>query len=86
MFTSELRAYRVIGTKQRQEYPARSPNLATVYPRLRPGLSESEVLAVTWTFSGNDLYSMLVLDRGWTPSRYEEWLGSALIDLLLIAG
>ena len=51
--------------------------------RLRPGLSEAEVLAVIWTMSGNDLYSMLVLDRGWTPSRYEEWLGSALIALLL---
>ncbi|MEP6751438.1 MAG: TetR/AcrR family transcriptional regulator [Candidatus Dormiibacterota bacterium] len=61
------------------------PNLLARSGRLLPGLSEPEVLAVIWAFSGNDLYSMLVLDRGWTPSRYEEWLGSALIDLLLIA-
>lgn len=51
--------------------------------RLRPSLSHEEVLAVIWAFSGNDLYSMLVLDRSWTPTRYEEWLGSTLIDLLL---
>jgi AcrR family transcriptional regulator len=62
------------------------PGLLAKSGRLRPGLSEPEVLAVIWAFSGNDLYSMLVLDRGWTPARYEEWLGSALIDLVLIAG
>lgn len=51
--------------------------------RLRPSLSQEEVLAVIWALSGTDLYSMMVLDRGWTPSRYEEWLGSTLINLLL---
>ncbi len=51
--------------------------------RLREGLSEEEVLAVIWAFSGNDLYSMLVLDRGWTPSRFQDWLGATLITLLL---
>jgi AcrR family transcriptional regulator len=60
------------------------PGMLEASGRLRPGLSQPEVLAVIWSFSGNDLYSMLVLDRGWAPSRYEEWLGSALIDLLLV--
>jgi AcrR family transcriptional regulator len=51
--------------------------------RLSPTLSHEEVLAVIWALSGSDLYSMLVLDRGWTPARYEEWLGGTLVALLL---
>src|SRR5713226_2495252 len=51
--------------------------------RLRPGISPSEAMAVIWTLSGPDQYTQLVFDRGWTPSRYEEWLGAALIDTLL---
>ena len=52
--------------------------------RLRAGMSSAEVLAVIWTMTSADVYSMLVVERGWTPNRYEEWLGSALIDLLLV--
>jgi AcrR family transcriptional regulator len=51
--------------------------------RLRAGMSPAEVLAVIWAMTGSDLFSMLVFERGWTPSRYEEWLGNALISLLL---
>jgi AcrR family transcriptional regulator len=51
--------------------------------RLRPSLSTSEVLDVIWAMSGADWYIQLVFQRGWTPSRYEHWLGDALINLLL---
>jgi AcrR family transcriptional regulator len=51
--------------------------------RLRPGISPSDAMAVMWTLSGPDQYTQLVFDRGWTPSRYEEWLGAALINTLL---
>ena len=46
-------------------------------------MSPEEVLAVIWAMTGSDLYSMLVFESGWTPSRYEEWLGTGLINLLL---
>ena len=62
------------------------PDMLAKSGSLRPGLSQPEVLAIIWAFSGNDLYSMLVLDQGWTPARYEEWLGSALIELILVPG
>ena len=52
--------------------------------RLRAGMSSAEVLAVIWAMTGADLYSMLVFERGWRPDRYEDWLGAALIDLLLV--
>jgi AcrR family transcriptional regulator len=51
--------------------------------RLRAGLSPAEVLDMIWAMTGSDLYSMLVFERGWTPARYEEWLATALITLLL---
>jgi AcrR family transcriptional regulator len=51
--------------------------------RLRAGVSRAEVLAVIWAMTASDLYSMLVFERGWTPARYEDWLGFALVSLLL---
>lgn len=51
--------------------------------RLRRGLSQSEAHGILWALIGSDVYSALVFQRHWTPDRYEEWLGGALIDLLL---
>ncbi len=51
--------------------------------QLRAGISPSEAMAVIWSLSGPDLYTQLVFQRGWTPSRYEEWLGDAEINMLL---
>jgi AcrR family transcriptional regulator len=51
--------------------------------RLRHGLSAEEARALLWALAGADWYCLLVFQRGWTPDRYEEWLGQALIDLLL---
>jgi AcrR family transcriptional regulator len=51
--------------------------------RLRAGISPSEALVVIWALSGPDQYIQLVFDRGWTPARYEEWLGDALVNMLL---
>jgi TetR/AcrR family transcriptional regulator, regulator of autoinduction and epiphytic fitness len=54
--------------------------------RLRAGLSKAEALAVIWAMTGPEVFAMLVFERGMTPSRYEEWLGTALISLLLDPG
>jgi AcrR family transcriptional regulator len=51
--------------------------------RLKPGLSASEALALVWVMSGTQLHHQLVSRRHWTGSRYEKWLGEALIALLL---
>jgi AcrR family transcriptional regulator len=51
--------------------------------RLQVGMTQAEILAVIWALTGSDTYSKLVFERGWTPSRYEEWLGASLISLLL---
>src|SRR5216683_6454049 len=51
--------------------------------RLRAGISTSQAITTIWMLSGPDLYTQLVFDRGWTPSRYEQWLGDATINTLL---
>lgn len=51
--------------------------------RLRAGISPAEAVEMIWALSGPDQYTQLVFDRGWTPSRYEQWLGDAMINSLL---
>jgi AcrR family transcriptional regulator len=53
--------------------------------RLRPGISATEAVAVIWSLSGPDHYTDLVFERGWTASRYEQWLGDSMINTLLQA-
>lgn len=76
--------------KRHQEMEARRfsevadvPQLLESSGRLRPNLSASEAHDVIWAMSSPDWYIQLVYERGWTPARYEEWLGDALINLLL---
>ncbi|OLC23946.1 MAG: hypothetical protein AUJ02_04640 [Chloroflexi bacterium 13_1_40CM_3_65_12] len=59
------------------------PTLLERSGRLRAGISPSEAVALIWALSGPDEYTQLVFERGWTPSRYEQWLGDALINTLL---
>jgi TetR/AcrR family transcriptional regulator of autoinduction and epiphytic fitness len=59
------------------------PALLKASGRLRAGMSPSDAVAVIWALSGPDQYTQLVFERGWTPARYEEWLGDALINTLL---
>ena len=51
--------------------------------RLRAGISPAEAVEMMWALSGPDQYTQLVFERGWTPSRYEQWLGNAMINSLL---
>ena len=51
--------------------------------RLREDLTVSETQAVLSAMTGADWYTQLVFQRGWTPARYQEWLGDALIRQLL---
>jgi AcrR family transcriptional regulator len=51
--------------------------------RLRPGLSGGEAVDLVWALASPETYAQLVLDRHWTPERFERWLGAALADLIL---
>jgi AcrR family transcriptional regulator len=51
--------------------------------RVRRDLSFEEAVDVLWALTSYGLYRMLVVEQGWTPERYETWLGQALIEQLL---
>jgi AcrR family transcriptional regulator len=41
---------------------------------------------ILWTFTGRDIYRMLVIERGWSSDEYETWLADALAKSLLDTG
>lgn len=50
---------------------------------LRPGFSERDAADVIHALASPEVYGLLVLDRGWSGKRYEDWLGSILKEQLL---
>jgi AcrR family transcriptional regulator len=51
--------------------------------RLKDGLSADQALDLLWAMTDSDLHQLLVVQRGWTGSKYESWLAEALITMLL---
>ena len=52
---------------------------------LRAGLKERDAADIVHALASPEVYRLLVTDRGWSGERYEQWLGSILIDQLLPA-
>jgi len=50
---------------------------------LRPGLRERDAADLIHALMSPELYRLLVVDRGWTPQRYQQWLATTLADQLL---
>ena len=49
---------------------------------LRPGLRERDAASLIHALMSPELYQLLVLDRGWSPGRYQQWLTELLVDQL----
>ena len=50
---------------------------------LRPGLDVDRATDILWTLNHPDVWQLLVVERGWTPERYEQWFGDAVCAQLL---
>jgi AcrR family transcriptional regulator len=50
---------------------------------LRLGLSIDDGRDIVWTLCSLAVHDLLVVERGWTSERYQEWLASALTCALL---
>jgi AcrR family transcriptional regulator len=50
---------------------------------LRVGIRERDAADLIHALMAPDVYRLLVVDRGWTPERYEEWLADTLSQQLL---
>ena len=49
---------------------------------LRTDLTHDEIADVIWSMNGSEYYALLVLERRWTPQRFETWLHDAWVRLL----
>jgi AcrR family transcriptional regulator len=50
---------------------------------LRPGLDVDQARDVLWTLNSHAIHELLVVQRGWSPERYRDWLADALARVLL---
>lgn len=50
---------------------------------LAPGLTVAGATDILWALNHPSLYGLLVGERGWSPDRYEQWLGDLLCKQLL---
>ena len=50
---------------------------------LRSGISENEARDVLWAYNSAELFKLLVIERGWSPRRYGQWIAEALTAALL---
>jgi len=51
--------------------------------RLRPGVDDGRAADVLYTLSGSETYRQLVIERGWSPVQFEEWLADSARRLVL---
>jgi TetR/AcrR family transcriptional regulator, regulator of autoinduction and epiphytic fitness len=49
---------------------------------LAPGLRERDAADLVHALMSPELYQLLVIDRGWSPARYEQWLARTLAGQL----
>lgn len=52
--------------------------------RLRPGVDEARAADVLYALAGAETYRQLVIERGWHPDQFEEWLADSARRLLLV--
>jgi TetR/AcrR family transcriptional regulator, regulator of autoinduction and epiphytic fitness len=70
-------------TRQRQEGQGRIARSLARARALRPKLRERDAADIIHALLSPEVYGLLVVDRGWTARRYEEWLTQTLVDQLL---
>ena len=70
-------------TRQRQEGQGRVATALARAKALRPGLRARDAGDVIHALASPELYHLFVIDRAWSPERYQRWLAEALAGQLL---
>ena len=69
--------------RQRHEGQRRVARSLARAGALRPGLRERDAADLIHALASPELYGLLVLDRGWSDDRYQQWVTATLTDQLL---
>jgi AcrR family transcriptional regulator len=70
-------------TRQRQEGQGRVASSLARSRALRPGLRARDAADLIHALASPELYRLLVIDRRWSPGRFERWLAETLTEQLL---
>jgi hypothetical protein len=70
-------------TRQRHEGQRQIARSLARSGALRAKLRPREAEDIIHALMSPEVYRLLVVDRGWAPERYAEWLGGTLVDQLL---
>ena len=76
-----------VAAEYRKVLDNRARTFAEFIHELRADLAvdESAATDLLWCFSNEEIYRELVEERGWSPERYERWLGATLVAQLVTA-
>jgi hypothetical protein len=72
-------------TRQREQGQGLIARSLARLSALRPGMSERDAADVIHAVASPEVYRLLAVDRGWSPGRFQEWLGATLVSQLLPA-
>ena len=70
-------------SRQRHEGQQRIARSLARAKSLRPGLREADAADIIHALASPEVYGLLVVDRGWSAERHENWLSSILSQQLL---
>jgi AcrR family transcriptional regulator len=72
---AENKRQRHEGNRVKAEVLSRKPGFA-------PGLTRLAAADIIYGLASEDLYGLLVVDRGWSPEKWERWCANILIRIL----
>lgn len=70
-------------TRQRQQGQGLVARALARRQALRPPLRERDAGDIIHALASPEMYRLLVVDRGWSRKKYEDWLTEALVEQLL---
>lgn len=82
-FSPALRKMEQEFETMRFEMQERRIDLLFIQSKQRSGLQLNEARRVLWMYTSRDVYRMLVIEGGWTPERYQQWLSDTLVQALV---
>jgi AcrR family transcriptional regulator len=81
-FSAELKELERELEQRRFERQEATVRILAKEKRLVPGLPVRRAREILWALTSGEIYRMLVIERGWSPSAYENWLAKILVQAL----
>ena len=64
----------------RQMHANRQRRLTEVLAPITSGTARGRLVDIAWACGSPEIFRLLVLERGWTPKQYEDWLAVSMLN------